>query len=130
MGRGHNHKGRSRRDGPFLMLPHFVLKCEAYRELRPIERAILIEIMALYKGEGSNNGALAASHREVATRVRCGKNAVSPAIKRLVELGFLEIETPSAFSRTDRMATEYLVTLWPADFGRHRGQPALKTFMR
>jgi hypothetical protein len=77
-----NATGRSSSSGQFVMLPHRILKSEAYASLDPIARAALTELVMLYNGE--NNGSLWLSVRDLTERL--GMSDYRPAMRALDDL--------------------------------------------
>jgi len=76
---------------------------------------------------GVNNGRLAMSGRRLAELLHVSKATGTRALKVLVERGFLEVVTPSAFSCKTRRATEYRLTVHKCDV---TGTLPFKAFMR
>ena len=120
----HNSKGRSTTD-PFVRLPHWMLKCPAWRSLSPVARCVLIELLVIYNGR--NNGYLAFSARDAAERVGCSKGTANRGLAELREKGFIDVSIVGAFYRKTRHATEYRLSLFECD---RTGSMATKEFMR
>ena len=104
MPKRHNAKGRSTTER-FVQLPHWLLKCPAWRQLSPVGRCILIELLSIYNGR--NNGYIALSARDAAERVGCSKDTANRAFVELRAIGFVEVSIVGAFHRKTRHATEY-----------------------
>lgn len=121
----HNRKGRSKSGPPFVRLPWFLLDCEAWRALTPAARAVYLEVARRYNG--SNNGFLGLSVREAAERCRINKDTASRALEALRVAGFIECITPGGFSRKDRHASEWRLTIERCD---RSGNGPTKAFMR
>jgi hypothetical protein len=121
---GHNRKGRSKGNEPFVKLPWYMLDAAAWRELSTAERALYIEIVRAFNGH--NNGFIALSVRQASERCNINKDTAGRAFKRLEEIGFIDCVTPGGFSRKIRHATEWRLTLAPCNL---TGQPATKRFM-
>lgn len=121
----HTFKGRSKSTGPFVKLDHWMMQSIAWRSLKPAERAVYIEVAKLYNG--SNNGFLALSARSAAERCNINKDTAAAALRRLVELGFLEVVTGGSFHRKVRHAAEYRLTAYNCD---KTGAKATKPFMK
>ncbi len=122
----HNKRGRSTRSlSPFVGLEHYMLDCPAWRSLTPVERCAYIEVARLYCG--NNNGRLAMSGRRLSELLHVSKATGTRAMKVLVERGFLEVVTPSAFSCKTKRATEYRLTIHKCDV---TGTLPFKVFMR
>lgn len=108
MPRKHNSKGRSKGEGRFLALPHFLLETPAWRTLDPYGRAAYLEVAQLYRGD--NNGYLDMAVRRLAERLGVGKNVANKAMKALAERGLIEATEVSGFSRKDRKSTSWRLT--------------------
>jgi hypothetical protein len=117
--------GRSRVSGPFLMLPSYMLKSPAWKSLKAIERAALIEVLGRYNG--SNNGRLGMSARVLARELHVSRATATRALCTLCKCGFLEVVKPSAFSCKAKRAAEFRATLHRCDV---TGQPPARAFMR
>ena len=113
MTRKHNSKGRSKGDGRYLRITHFMMDTPAWRSLSPYERALYLEMAKIYNG--SNNGYLGLGVRRAAELCNMSVNKATACCRVLVERGFIEIAQPSAFSRKDRTATEWRLTQYACD---------------
>lgn len=120
-----NRKGRSHGLGQFVQLPHFLLECAAWRSLSSQEQAAYLAIAMAYNG--SNNGRLAVSVRQVAERANVNKDTASRCLVRLQEKGLIEQTSPGGFTRKVRHAAEWRLTLYRCD---RTNTPPLKPFMR
>jgi hypothetical protein len=118
--------GRTRRQKspPFVMLPRWVVRSPAWRQLSPNARAIYFELRDRFNG--SNNGMIGLGVREAADATNMHKNSANRAIKELGDAGFIAPATKGAFRQNGRRATEWLLTELPDD---RTGHAALKTFM-
>ncbi|PLX37072.1 MAG: hypothetical protein C0606_11185 [Hyphomicrobiales bacterium] len=125
MGKPKPRAGRSRRDTKHVRLHEWMMRTEAWKSLKPATRVVYTELGRLYNG--TNNGMIGASVRRLAIAANCDKSTVSRSLKELIAKGFVEITTPSAFSRKDRIATEYRLTEHACNL---TNQPAKKTFAR
>ncbi len=125
MPRSHNNNGRSRKVWRHIQLPHFMLDTAAWLSLSSKARSAFIEVAKIY--DGSNNGHLAASSRTIGDRMGVSKNTAARALDELVEKGFLEITEDSAFSRKNKRAREYRLTLHKCD---RTGDLPSKAFQR
>jgi DNA-binding transcriptional MocR family regulator len=108
MSNNRNKKRRTRRhhDGPnFIQLFRYLLDSPAYASLSVWARAALIEVNRAFNG--SNNGRIVLSVREVATRLNCHRDTAARALQELVDRGFIEPRTKGAFSVKFRRATEW-----------------------
>ena len=100
------HRARRHHDGPnFIQLFRYVLDSPAYTSLSPWARAALVEVNRAYNG--SNNGRIVLSVREVAERMNCHRDTAGRALQDLVDRGFIEPRTKGAFSVKFRRATEW-----------------------
>lgn len=120
-----NQKGRSKGDGPFVQLPHYMLRSAAWRSLSAQEQATYIVIAAAYNG--SNNGRIAVSVRTVAECANVNKDTASKCLGTLQARGFIECASPGGFTRKVRHAAEWRLTLYRCD---RTNTPPLKPFMR
>jgi Helix-turn-helix domain len=109
-GRTYRKRGKS---PPFVMLPRYLLYSAAWKALSGTEAKGFIEILTLYNG--SNNGHLLASTRWLAKRMNCSNDTAARVIRRLIEVGFLEIVRRSGFNVKTKLAAEYRLTLYHCD---------------
>lgn len=123
MPRKHTNKGRSKGDGRFVRITHFMIETPAWRTLPVYERAAYLEIAQLY--DGANNGYLTMGVRRLAERLNVSVNKASWCIQELIDRGFLEVAVSSGFSRKDRTATEFRLTQYSCDRTR---KPPSKAF--
>lgn len=108
MTRYHNRTGRSRQKGQFVMLPHYLIDCAAWRSLSFPAISAFIQLARLYNG--SNNGRLALAASTLAERLGCSKSTAARALNELEEKGFIGVQRMGTFRRRDRLATEYYLT--------------------
>lgn len=101
-------KGRSKSLPPFVMLPHWMMALPAWRSLSPQTRVVHLELLRLYNG--SNNGRIALSVRDAASRCNIAKDTAAKCLRELVEKGFTEVVNEAAFAYKLRHATEYRLT--------------------
>lgn len=106
-----------------VRLHHWLLESAAYRSLRPVARALLVELYAFYNG--TNNGQIYPGVRLAAERVGVSVDTIWPAFKDLEDRGFIRAVERGAFTRKDRQATRWVLTEF-----EHAGQLATKDFMR
>lgn len=125
MAKRHTIKGRTSGSGRFLQLHHYLMASEAWKALTAQQRAVYIEVAALYAG--NNNGRIALSVRNAAERCNITKDTAAKAFKRLIELGFIDCVTPGGFSRKVRHAAEWRLNMYKCDV---TGAVASKAFMR
>ena len=100
------------RGGALSGLPHIVSDSPAYLSLSPFERAVLMEILRLFRG--FNNGDIAITYQRIGERLR-GTNASPPnngriarAIAILVDRGLIAEPTPASW--LERRARRYRLT--------------------
>jgi hypothetical protein len=123
-----NQKGRRRSGPPFLSLYHYILKSDAWRELTPQERTVLIQIAARFNG--TNNGNIAASVRDLAEECNIAVNTVTKAIGRLISIGFIDRTQEGSFSYKVRHAAEYRLTWARCDRTGQAPRSLFMTFRR
>src|SRR5262249_13291463 len=119
-------KRRKRRGGPtFVQLFHSMLDLPVWHSLSP--RAVVAYLELARRYNGSNNGWLHLSVRELARAWHWSRASAARAIEELVERGFVEITRTSGFNVKDRkrQAAEYRLTVFFCDRTR---QPASKSF--
>jgi hypothetical protein len=116
--RRHKSRGNAER---FVMLPHWMLKCPAWRTLSPNAKAVLLHLWERHNG--TNNGEITYGVRE-AEDIDLSKDQVSRALSELVGRGFLRIVRNSAFSVKTKEAR-----LWALTAERIGDKPATKDFM-
>ncbi|WP_374330435.1 hypothetical protein [Aestuariivirga sp.] len=127
MSRKHNKTGRSKGESRHVRLYHWMIKSPAWEHSSTLGRAIYIELAGRYAGEGSNNGRIAYSVREVADTFKVSPATASRAFRELEEKGFISCITKGGFSRKVRHATEWRLTEFRCDV---TGEMASKDFMR
>lgn len=120
-----NKTGRSRGGGRFVQLHHFMMQTAAWRSLQPQDRAIYLEIAALY--DGANNGRLALGVRAAADRANVNKDTAAKCFARLLDRGFIECAQAGRFSQNARQATEWRLTQFKCD---RSGDLPSKAFMK
>lgn len=81
---------RARRAGGFASIPNVVLDSDAYEDLRPAARALLLELARLFTP--SRNGRISLDCRRAARRCRCNRATVLTAFRELLEHGFITLE--------------------------------------
>ena len=100
-------RAKRRRNGqPFIQLFRYMLDCPAYVSLSGAARAALIEVTRGFNG--SNNGRIVLSVRELAKRMTCcHRDTAARALQELVDKGFIEPRARGAFHVKFRRATEW-----------------------
>jgi hypothetical protein len=105
---GADKTGRSKFPEPFVLLRRYLLDSEAYRSLKPIPRAAYTELRRRYNG--SNNGEISCSIREMADRINCSKDSASDAFDELLAKGFIKQARPASFHFKVRHAPTWILT--------------------
>lgn len=117
---------RMARKGPtFIQTFHYILETPAYRALRPVERAALLEVQALFRGD--NNGRLVVPVRWLGERLCVSKATAARALIALEDSGFIVTEQLGRYDRHDRKASEYRLTFLRDD---RSGHPPSREFLR
>lgn len=118
------HKGRASDGGKYTRLYRWMTHSPAWRSLKPVERCVYFELAERFNG--SNNGRIAMSQRELGERVGCGKATVHRSLLTLIERGFI-VQTRRGSFRTkgNHEASEWRLTEHPTD-----GAASTKEFMR
>lgn len=126
-GRGVDATGRSKRSPRFVMLPHYLLRSEAYRSLKPGPVALLVQIVLRYNG--SNNGLIGLGRREACEAISISdKDTASKYFRELEEKGFIKATKHGAFNMKDPSARR--ATEWALTWERLNEQPPTKEFMK
>jgi DNA-binding transcriptional regulator YhcF (GntR family) len=107
-----NGKGRSKKRARFFPVLHHVTESFAWSQLSPISRAAYVEIGLLFNG--SNNGKLGMSSRQLGGRLKVSQQTAWRAIAQLITFGFVERSRASSFS-SKRRAAEYRLTHMTCD---------------
>ena len=90
----------------FIRLTYALIESEAWRWLRPMSKAVYIELRRRYNG--LNNGKISLSLSEAAHILKASKSSISAALKQLETHGFIKLIKKGYF--TGRMASEYALT--------------------
>ncbi len=125
----------SRGGEKYVRLPHYLLKCPAYRSLSVYGRCLLVELEQRYNGH--NNGGITLSHREAQAALNCSNKPVPAAFRELEDKGFLKVTQRGSFHWKTRgdgskglRATEWTLTAHPIDLPIRDPMPETKDFMR
>lgn len=112
---------------PFVQMFHWVLGCDAWRDLGPNSQAAYFALKRYYNG--GNNGSIGLSCRQAAEAIAMSPATASRALQNLVAHGFIIEVTKGVVGRGSgyNLATEWLLTECYDD--RH-GKPATKLFMQ
>lgn len=100
-------KGRSNNQ-TFIMLRHDLFDSPAWFSLSCKARVAWTEIMRRYNG--TNNGEISLSCRELAVRAKIGKGTAKKAFDELIEAGFIKIGRDSNFTYKMKEARRWIVT--------------------
>ena len=101
--KGQAKKGIIESTERFVKLTYPLIESEAWRWLRPISKAVYIELRRRYNG--LNNGRISLSLSEAAHILKASKSSISKALKQLEAHGFIKLTKKGYF--TGRMASEY-----------------------
>jgi hypothetical protein len=125
---GGRTKRRKHGHGPtFIQLFHWMVDLPVWHSLSP--RAVVAYLELARRYNGTNNGSLHLSARELAHAWGWSKDAAACAMRELIEKGFIEVTRASGFNMKDRkrQAAEYRLTVFFCDRTR---QSASKTFTK
>lgn len=122
-----NKTGRSKGEGRYIALRHWLYDSCAWHSLSAGARAVYLMLQRRYAGPGSNNGSIPLSIREVVDEFHVGKSTAHGWFVELQERGFIEVVIRGTFSRKDRRATEWRLTEYVCD---STGELPSKLFMR
>jgi hypothetical protein len=100
-------KGK-RKGAKHVRLHRWLLNSQAWIQLSPPARSLLVELYDLYDGE--NNGELFMSVREASWRIGISVNPARKAIAELREKGFIRPHQRGAFTYKERHATNWVLT--------------------
>lgn len=130
-GRRPNATGRSDGGPRHVRLYEYMIASPAYRDLRPIARALLVELARIYNGR--NNGQIALGERDAAALLNVSdRHAVRRAFNELTQHGFIAMTKRGGFNlkdRTENRATEWRLEWLPVEVTGQPFQPATKAFM-
>jgi hypothetical protein len=120
----------------YVMLFHWMLNSEAWKDLSANARVIYLEISKRYNG--SNNGFIHYSVREAARDVKIGHATAKRAFDQLIEHGFIVAEQRGDFhwkiditGERRRPATEWRLTCYDNDRATEFAEKlATKEFMK
>lgn len=109
-GRRPDATGRSRGTERHIQLPHFLLESAAWKSLKPVERALFIEVAQRYSG--FNNGIIGLGVLEAGRELHVRKNTAGLAFRVLIERGFLAVTRHSTFGQK-KLTREWRLTYKP-----------------
>ena len=108
---GRYSKRKKRYGGQFALIPFRIIDSDAYRVLRPPERAVYFQMYRRFNG--NNNGYISYSCREMADDCNVGKMTAQRAFRKLEEVGLIECLVPSSFNSRKKFAREWALTHHP-----------------
>ena len=108
---GRYSKRKKRYGGQFALIPFSIIDSDAYRVLRPSERAVYFQMYRRFNG--NNNGYISYSCREMADDCNVGKMTAQRAFRKLEEVGLIECLVPSSFNSRKKFAREWALTHHP-----------------
>lgn len=120
-------KGRGNNLPPFTPFFKYVTRSAAFEAMTRNDLCVYFMLKDRYLP--GNNGQIPISTREVSKRWGMSKDSANDAIRHLVELGFIVVETPSGFNRKDRTAPLYRLTEYRDDLPGRAVLPS-KEFMK
>lgn len=106
-----------------VRLHYWMMRSQAWSDLTPAAKALLIELYALYNGV--NNGELFLSIRSAARRLSVAGNTAAKAFRELEAHGFIRAARRGAFHLKIRHATSWVLTEFEL-----AGKLATRDFMR
>lgn len=99
------------KDAPHVRLHHWWMESEAYRDLKPVARCLMHELMRLAGRD--KNGQVSLGRRRAASILKANPRTVTTAYAELVEHGFLVLTKHEDWQRgTER---EWRVTVLPCN---------------
>jgi hypothetical protein len=104
---------RQRSVSPFAMLYWYMLDSQGWHDLSVVARCAYVELARLY--DGSNNGQLAMSARNLGARLGRSSPTAARALRELEDAGFIKVMRLGTFSRKDRLASEYRLNPFRCD---------------
>lgn len=109
----HDKKGRRKSGPPFVQLFRHMMESPAWRTLKPAARVVYTQIALRYNG--SNNGQLAASIRDLAAECLADPKTVTASINELIARGLIERTQEGSFSCKVKLAAEFRLTAFRCD---------------
>ena len=104
---GHNATGRDRTER-FVLLRWPLLKSLAWQSLRPTPRQVYVSLRMRFNG--SNNGEISTSVRELEDELHISKNTAGRALQELQEKGFIRCRQKGSFHWKDGPASTWILT--------------------
>jgi hypothetical protein len=106
----------------FIRLPHYMIKCHAYRTMHASAKALFTEVWLRHNGV--NNGEISFSCREAAELLGWSYKTAARMFAILIERGFLVVVRESKFDR------KKIARIWRITSEPYHGEPPTKEFMR
>jgi DNA-binding transcriptional MocR family regulator len=106
-------------------MAHYLMKCEAWKSLSCIARAVYLDMASRYYG--TNNGRIVYSIRCAVDELRIGNATAKRALDDLKDRGFIVATKRGAFSLKQRHASEWRLTEYQCDLSHNM---PTKDFMR
>lgn len=103
----HDRTGRSKTEGRFAIVPESLTRTAAWRGLSGTAVKAWVDISLVFNG--TNNGSLGISSRELGARIGVHFTTAAAALLELENAGFLRLTKASSFSQK-RLAAEYRLT--------------------
>lgn len=124
--RGVTASGRSATPSRYVQLTHFMLNSEAWQSLRPVARALFVELNQRFSG--FNNGNIGFGWREAAKALHVKPETVGKAFKELQNRGFIKMTRKSGFDQK-RLACEWRLTTLPMGDARAPTSPPTNDYV-
>lgn len=124
--RGYEHR-RGKTNLPFVQLHHWLLRCEAWRDLSGNARSAYIELKSHFNGE--NNGVIGLSVRQCGDAIGASPATACRALRCLVDHGFVITTSKGTVGKGSgySLAATWLLTELPDN---RTGHKATKDFMQ
>lgn len=108
-----NKPRRKKKGAKFIMLESYMINSPAWRDLSGDEVLTYLEMKWRY--DGSNNGKIVMSCRDVGNLLKKSKNTGNKVLNGLDKHGFIKRTVPSAFNVKYRLANEWRLTEYRCD---------------
>jgi hypothetical protein len=99
------------KDAAHVRLHHWWMESEAYRDLKPVSRCLLHELMRLAGRD--KNGRVSLGRRRAAPLLRVNPDTVTSAYEELVEHGFIQLSREEEWQQGKER--EWRVTILPCN---------------
>ena len=104
---------RQKTKEPFITIPKWLIESPNYRQTSPAARAVYVDLFATY--DGTNNGRLFRSVRDLSERCNVNKDTAGRALVELERLGLIENTRPPRLGQKGRLAAEWRLTHLPCN---------------